>query len=411
MPTSEIPTLQEIVTALGGERPATTEVPLLNQILTQIIANGSASSAVAWGDITGTLSNQTDLNTALGLRTLNSSAAITGGTITGLTDFGVALANNTAITGINLGTITDTTPRPCEIYQTWNNGALESTGVLKVKAIETAASTLGKVFSVYGGATGTTHLFSVRPTYGDLSIGNTGLQSIYAGDANTLGFMGGSFFVRGNAIAPSFTVPGAYIYGGFLFKDYGGAEAPLMIRAAGALGMGVPLASGWVNQSFGAAGAIVGTTTNGSPTNTFTVHGSVSTGTGTGGNVVLGVYGSNGASGTAIGTFLSIATVSSAGLSLRNTAVGQQLLVYGTADAYGTDTNYVRARLSCLATSMALQVQSAGTGATDVDLTLIPAGAGFVQFGAHSGLTAETLSGYITIKDAGGTTRKVGIIS
>lgn len=37
--------------------------------------------------------------------------------------------------------------------------------------------------------------------------------------------------------------------------------------------------------------------------------------------------------------------------------------------------------------------------------------AGLVQFGNHTALGAETLSGFIEIKDSGGTTRKVGVIS
>ena len=37
--------------------------------------------------------------------------------------------------------------------------------------------------------------------------------------------------------------------------------------------------------------------------------------------------------------------------------------------------------------------------------------AGTLQFGTHSALAAETLSGYITITDAGGTSRKIGVIS
>tara|TARA_R110002126_G_scaffold273909_1_gene418795 strand:- start:161 stop:490 length:330 start_codon:yes stop_codon:yes gene_type:complete len=37
--------------------------------------------------------------------------------------------------------------------------------------------------------------------------------------------------------------------------------------------------------------------------------------------------------------------------------------------------------------------------------------AGYVSFGTHAAIAAETLSGYITITDAGGTTRKIGVIS
>lgn len=51
-----------------------------------------------------------------------------------------------------------------------------------------------------------------------------------------------------------------------------------------------------------------------------------------------------------------------------------------------------------------LAVVEAGTF---VDLTAT----GDVSFGTHTGLAAETLSGYLTITDAGGTPRKLGVIS
>jgi hypothetical protein len=43
---------------------------------------------------------------------------------------------------------------------------------------------------------------------------------------------------------------------------------------------------------------------------------------------------------------------------------------------------------------------------TDIDLTLTPKGAGAVRFGTHTG-TILTPTGYITIKDSGGTTRRL----
>jgi hypothetical protein len=55
---------------------------------------------------------------------------------------------------------------------------------------------------------------------------------------------------------------------------------------------------------------------------------------------------------------------------------------------------------------------SDGTDATidaTGDIFLNPTGN--VKFGTHSAIAAETLSGYITIKDSGGTTRKIGVVS
>jgi hypothetical protein len=67
------------------------------------------------------------MRTALGLGTIATQAAsavaITGGTILGLTNLGVSMANNTAMTGFALGTLSDTTSRPLNVTQTWNNGS------------------------------------------------------------------------------------------------------------------------------------------------------------------------------------------------------------------------------------------------------------------------------------------------
>lgn len=45
------------------------------------------------------------------------------------------------------------------------------------------------------------------------------------------------------------------------------------------------------------------------------------------------------------------------------------------------------------------------------DISIEPHGTGNVKFGTHAALSGESLSGYITIKDAGGTARKLGVIS
>lgn len=53
----------------------------------------------------------------------------------------------------------------------------------------------------------------------------------------------------------------------------------------------------------------------------------------------------------------------------------------------------------------------AGGSDTNIDLLLSTKGTGVLQFGTHAAITTETLSGYITIKDSGGTSRKVAIVS
>ena len=57
-------------------------------------------------------------------------------------------------------------------------------------------------------------------------------------------------------------------------------------------------------------------------------------------------------------------------------------------------------------------------GGTDASITTdsnknlyLNTGTGKVKFGTHSAITTETLSGYIPIKDSGGTDRKLAVIS
>jgi hypothetical protein len=56
-------------------------------------------------------------------------------------------------------------------------------------------------------------------------------------------------------------------------------------------------------------------------------------------------------------------------------------------------------------------VISAAGSDTDVDIRMTPKGAGVMRFGTHSAIAAETVTGYITIKDDGGTLRKLAIVS
>ncbi len=55
------------------------------------------------------------------------------------------------------------------------------------------------------------------------------------------------------------------------------------------------------------------------------------------------------------------------------------------------------------------EFQTLGTD-TNIDLALTPKGTGLVRFGTHTA-TALTISGYIEIKDAGGTIRKLAVVT
>ena len=70
--------------------------------------------------------------------------------------------------------------------------------------------------------------------------------------------------------------------------------------------------------------------------------------------------------------------------------------------------NYLVARGAITTEEPSLEVAGADT---DIDLRLLPKGTAYVRFGTHTGLAGETVSGYITIKDAGGTLRKIGVVT
>lgn len=79
--------------------------------------------------------------------------------------------------------------------------------------------------------------------------------------------------------------------------------------------------------------------------------------------------------------------------------------------SYTDASNYTRLALKTATGVHTLETESAGTGEANIDLALTPKGTGRVRFGTHSALAAETVTGYITIKDAGGTERKVAVVS
>jgi hypothetical protein len=66
--------------------------------------------------------------------------------------------------------------------------------------------------------------------------------------------------------------------------------------------------------------------------------------------------------------------------------------------------------LAGAATGNAPTIAAGGTD-TNVDLRLAGQGTGAIRFGTHAAVTTETLSGFITIKDAAGNTRKLAVVS
>lgn len=61
-------------------------------------------------------------------------------------------------------------------------------------------------------------------------------------------------------------------------------------------------------------------------------------------------------------------------------------------------------------TGLPIQIRATGSD-TNIDVEIVPQGTGVFKYGTHSAIGAETVTGYITIKDSGGTTRKLAVVS
>jgi len=125
--------------------------------------------------------------------------------------------------------------------------------------------------------------------------------------------------------------------------------------------------------------------------------------------------------------FLDLGTAISAGASSSNCAfalnrysgVTTRISDSGTSNvileldaiATGTGASLVnKVTLSGAATGSPPSIAATGTD-TNIDLTLTPKGTGNVRFGTLTASGDAAVSGYITIKDAGGTTRKLAVIT
>lgn len=95
-------------------------------------------------------------------------------------------------------------------------------------------------------------------------------------------------------------------------------------------------------------------------------------------------------------------------LALRNSTNAQAFNIYSS---YTDGSNYTRGALKASGSIVSVEGESAGTGSANIDVQLTPKGTGRVRFGSHSAIGAETVTGFITIKDSGGTERKIAVVS
>lgn len=95
-------------------------------------------------------------------------------------------------------------------------------------------------------------------------------------------------------------------------------------------------------------------------------------------------------------------------LAFRNGTNAQTLRSYYS---YTDASNYTRLAFKTATGVHTIEAESAGTGEANIDVAIVPKGTGAVRFGTHAAIAAETVTGYITIKDAGGTSRKIAVVS
>lgn len=74
-------------------------------------------------------------------------------------------------------------------------------------------------------------------------------------------------------------------------------------------------------------------------------------------------------------------------------------------------SNYTRLALKTATGVHTIEAESAGTGEADIDLALTPKGTGRVRFGTNTASADVAISGYIEVKDSGGTVRKLATIT
>jgi len=77
---------------------------------------------------------------------------------------------------------------------------------------------------------------------------------------------------------------------------------------------------------------------------------------------------------------------------------------------FSSSTTVNRFGLHASNTGNPIMLSAEGTD-TDIDIRLNTKGSGVVRYGTHAAVTTETLSGFITIKDSAGNTRKLAVVS
>jgi hypothetical protein len=126
------------------------------------------------------------------------------------------------------------------------------------------------------------------------------------------------------------------------------------------------------------------------------------TGAATGNNVAISAQGSDANIG------MTFATKGSFGMQFNN-ASGGAIVQYTQNGTVSATTNFLR--LTNFNGTGGTPAISAQGNDTNIDLALTPKGTGLVRFGTYTANMALTVQGYVEIKDAGGTTRRLAVVA
>lgn len=169
--------------------------------------------------------------------TIGGSPLALGGTLTsltGLTDLGVSMANDTTITGISLGTNTTTASRPLVISGGATNASYAGQMVQVKMSINGPSTSNVGILSIYGGTTGTTEMWRFR--------GDGVLQCMAA---------------VGHLVSVYSVQPTAYfILGDSVYMADDGYDSPkVVVRSSGSIGFTSGVATASVDAFFKRTGA------------------------------------------------------------------------------------------------------------------------------------------------------------
>jgi len=388
--------------AVGGTTPAAVTA-------TTLIGGGGSAN---YGQITGGATGK-----AVQFQTLGSDGNVslaiqpkgTGAIDLAAGSSGVNISNGgtvTAITGTALGSYT--TVPTITISAPTTAGGTQATGTVAMQTLVATIQSGGSGYAIGDTITFTGGTFSTPAT---LTVATLSGSAIATFTSNN----GGTYTVLPtNPI--STTTSGAGTGATFNVTSWGVRTTAYTITNAG---------SGYVEQptvSFSGGGgsgatayATVGSTTTikslATTLSFYTPAGQqvqINDGGGDGGNYwrLQGAANTGGvqllATGTGSTTPALYSTKSTAGHTFyTNTFAQAQFVVSHTASA----VNYVQVTGGASGSPATVTISAQGSS-TDVDMALTPRGAGVIKFGTYTG-TILTPTGYITIKDSGGTSRRL----